>query len=108
MIKVVNKYKHKPTDDDVYIGRGSHLGNPYTSIKHKHTKAQEVCNSREESVAKYEAYINQKIKEKDLQICRSLNEIYKKAKNGNVNLVCFCSPKLCHGDIVKKIVESKL
>lgn len=27
MINVVNKYKHQPTDNDVYIGRGSPLGN---------------------------------------------------------------------------------
>jgi hypothetical protein len=32
MITVVNKYKHTPTENDVYIGRGSALGNPFTSI----------------------------------------------------------------------------
>jgi len=39
MITVVNKYKHVPTRDDVYIGRGSILGNPYSSIKDRDTKA---------------------------------------------------------------------
>lgn len=34
---VVNKYKE---DFDVYIGRGSKWGNPYTHIKDKTTKAE--------------------------------------------------------------------
>jgi hypothetical protein len=33
MITVVNKYKHISGDNDVYIGCGSVLGNPFTSIK---------------------------------------------------------------------------
>ena len=28
MMRVVNKHSHKPTDNDVYCGRGSALGNP--------------------------------------------------------------------------------
>lgn len=50
MIYVVNKHKHTPTETDVYIGRGSDLGNPYTSIKDGKTKARYVVDSREESV----------------------------------------------------------
>jgi len=30
------------------------------------------------------------------------------AKTGDVNLVCFCKPKACHGDIIKKLIEEKL
>ena len=30
MINVVNKYKHQPTDNDIYCARGSVLGNPFT------------------------------------------------------------------------------
>lgn len=45
---------------------------------------------------------------KDKKICDELNKIWKLAKNENVNLVCFCKPKDCHGDIIKKLIESKL
>ena len=109
MIQVVNKYKFDPSDKiSFYIGRGSALGNPFTSIKDKITKAQYVCDSREESVSNYESYLIEKIKVKDKSICDALNEIYLKAKCGDVYLVCFCAPKSCHGDIIKKIVDEKL
>jgi hypothetical protein len=108
VIHVVSKYKHKPTDNDFYIGRGSPLGNPYTSIKDRKTKAEYVCDSRDESIERYEIYINEQIKNKNKDICSVLNNIYLKALTGDVYLVCFCHPKSCHGDIIKKIVEEKI
>lgn len=105
MITVVNKYKHTPTENDVYIGRGSVLGNPFTSIKDKQTKAEFICDSREESVESFRKYIEEKIASKDKKICDELNKIYKMPQ---VNLVCFCKPKSCHGDIIKTLIESKL
>lgn len=109
MINVVNIHKH-PYDlpEDVYIGRGSPLGNPYTSIQNRKTKAQFVCSSREESVAKFKEYLLRKIEQKDKNICDTLNKIYLLAIKGDVNLVCFCSPKKCHGDVIKEIIEEKL
>jgi len=43
-----------------------------------------------------------KIKKKDKKICDELNRIYNLKE---VNLVCFCKPKSCHGDIIKEIIE---
>ena len=108
MILVVNKHKHSPTENDVYIGRGSILGNPYTSIKGKKTKAKFFCDSREESIKSFEKYIREKIENKDKVVCEELNRIWKLAKEGEVNLVCFCKPKSCHGDVIKNIIEEKL
>lgn len=109
MVNVVNKYKHSPTPNDIYIGRGSALGNPFTSIQTKQTKAKFVCESREESVSSFKKYIERKVAEKDVEICKALNNIYYLAKHEKeVNLVCFCKPKACHGDIIKSLVESKL
>lgn len=51
MITVVNKYRHKPTPLDVYIGRGSVLGNKFTHIKDRSTKASVIVNTRQESIA---------------------------------------------------------
>lgn len=108
MITIVNKHTHKPTVNDFYIGRGSPLGNPYTSMKTK-TKAQFRCETREESVNQYEKYILEKVRIKDKQICDMLNKIYLAAKQKkDVYLVCFCAPKLCHGNVIKKIIEKKL
>lgn len=104
MITVVNKYKHTSTENDVYIGRGSVLGNPYTSTKDKVTKAEFICDSREESVESFRQYLVLKIAEKDKKICNELNRIYKMKE---VSLVCFCKPKSCHGDIIKELIEDK-
>jgi len=94
MITVVNKYKHVPTRDDVYIGRGSILGNPYSSIKDRDTKATVICDTREESVSKYRQHLKLAIEDKIIPITDELNRIYKLAKAGDVNLVCFLLPKI--------------
>ncbi len=106
MITVVNKYKHTPTEFDFYIGRGSALGNPFTSIKDRKTKADFICDSREESIEKYKDYLIQKIYEKAPVITNELNKIWKANKNNDVFLVCYCSPKSCHGDVIKKAIEN--
>jgi len=108
VISVINKYKHTPSSIDVYIGRGSALGNPYTGSKSvKNTKAEYQCDTREVAIAKYEEYLKLAISENNRYICDELNKIWSKAKSGDVNLVCFCKPKACHGDIIKKLIEAK-
>jgi len=107
MIIVVNKYKHVKTDNDVFIGRGSPLGNPFTHRDIETTKALVKCNTREEAISKYEEYLREAIKNKHKSICDELNRLWLAAKDGDVNLVCFCKPKSCHGDIIKKVLEEK-
>ena len=107
-IKVVNKSVHAPTDSDVYIGRGSNLGNPYTSKDLGKTKAEFQATNKEESLNSYKDYLNQKIKSGNNIICDELNKIYLMSLKGDVNLVCYCAPKGCHGDIIKGIVTAKL
>lgn len=106
MIHVVNKYKHISSKNDIYIGRGSVLGNPFTSIKDRKTKAEFICNSSEESISSFDYFLREKIKKKDKSVCDELNRIYKLAETEDVFLVCFCKPKNCHGDIIKNIVDS--
>lgn len=108
MINVVNKYKHTPGPNDFYIGRGSALGNPFTSIKDRKTKAEFVCESREESVEAFREYLTDNIAVKNPEITNALNKIWLKAKKGDLNLVCYCKPKSCHGDVSKEFVEEKL
>ena len=105
MITVVNKYKHTPTKNDIYIGRGSILGNPFTSIKDRNTLAKFVCDSREESINSFELFLRKEIKNKNKEICKELNRLWKLNQTENINLVCFCKPKTCHGDIIKKIID---
>lgn len=107
-IKVVNKYKHTPTPNDIYVGRGSALGNPYTCKALHKTKAKYQANSREDSIGKYEIYLRNCISSKDAKVCAEMNRIYKAAVNGEVNLVCYCAPNPCHADVIKKIIDDKI
>lgn len=110
MIYVVNKYRHSNTnrDRDIYIGRGSPLGNPYTSIKGRQTKALYTCDNREESIQKYREYLEEQIRINNREIADALNKVWKLARTGDVYLVCFCAPKPCHGDVIKELVSQRL
>lgn len=90
VIKVVNLNK---SPYDVYIGRGSKWGNPYT---HKEgTLAEFIVPTREEAIAKYQEYLINKP-----ELFSQLPELKGKV------LGCFCKPKSCHGDILKQLCES--
>ena len=91
MTKVVNKYKESY---DVYIGRGSKWGNPFTHIKDKKTKAEFIVDTREQALESYREWIlNQP------QLLKDLHELKGKT------LVCFCKPKECHGDVLVELVN---
>ena len=89
MCKVVHCKKEKY---DVYIGRPSKFGNPYS---HKEdTIAKFKVETREESIEKYEDYLLQ-----NEELMLSLPELKYKT------LGCWCKPLSCHGDILKKYVD---
>lgn len=77
---------------DVYIGRPSKWGNPFSHKKG--TAAQYKVSSREEAIQKYREWIvNQPHLMYDL--------IELKGKT----LGCWCKPKACHGDVLKELVK---
>lgn len=81
---------------DIYIGRGSKWGCPYTIIKDRPTLAKEIVDSKEEALSKYKEYVlgNQELMD-------SLDELEGKT------LGCFCKPKKCHGDILLELLTMK-
>lgn len=106
MIKVVNKHYHRATNHDIAIHRGTALGNVFSHLPNSRAKYQ--VETRDEAVDRFEVYINEMIRVKDPKICFALNEIYRAALRGNVNLVCFCRPARCHGEVIQKIIEKKI
>jgi len=100
-ITVVNKRTHKPTANDVYIGRPSVLGNPFTHIADKRTLAQYVVGSREQAVQMYREYFLKQIKE-NKAFRTAFVDLIGKCQYHDVNLVCWCAPQSCHGDILKE------
>lgn len=104
-INVVNIKNHTPTDYDVYIARPSILGNPYSHKKE--SIAEIIVDKRDDAIKLYKEhfYNNVDKKEYKTELDKIIN-IYK--QYGKVNLVCFCKPKGCHGDIIKSYLESIL
>lgn len=109
-INVVNKYKHKATSHDFYCGRGKNsvLGNPYTDIKDKKTKAEFIVDSREEAIIKHKQdFLKQITWNKDIQ--KEINKMLFHLKgNGVINLVCYCAPKSCHCDNIKEYLLERI
>ena len=70
----------------MYIGRGSKWGNPYVIGKD---------GNRDEVIEKYRLYI-----ERTPELLCAISELKGK------NLVCFCKPQRCHGDILLKRASS--
>jgi hypothetical protein len=80
---------------DIYCGRGSKWGNPYTHIKDKQTKAIFIVKTRKEAIEKYREYI---LNRPDL--LQDLIELKDK------RLGCYCKPKhSCHCDILVELIE---
>ena len=78
----------KRSDYDVYIGRPSKFGNPYSIGKD---------GSRSQVIKKYKEYLLSNPK---------LLEDCKKELKGKV-LGCWCKPYPCHGDILAEIANSE-
>ena len=87
---VVNRAKK---NCDVYIGRPSKWGNPFSH--QEDTLAQYKVDTKEEAIQKYNEFV------------RSNPEFMKEIKRelkGKV-LGCFCSPSLCHGHVLAWIAN---
>lgn len=78
---------HKREPHDVYIGRPSKWGNPYTIGPD---------GGRAEVIEKYRKYVTGS---KRLMSC--LHELKGK------RLGCFCAPKPCHGDVLKELADGQ-
>lgn len=83
MTKVVHCKREKY---DVYIGRPSKWGNPFSIGKD---------GTREEVIKKYKKWIL-----KQPKLMNILNELKDKI------LGCFCHPKQCHGDVLIQLIEN--
>ena len=87
--RVLNQKKDKiDWTTSVFIGRPSKWGNPYRV---------DVDGSRTEVIALYESYIKS-----NRRLVNDLSELHGK------NLVCFCSPKVCHGDVLLRLANPEL
>ncbi len=97
---VVNKHTHTPTDKDVYIGRPSIFGNPFTHLTGA-TKAVYLLSSREACLREYHQWLYRNIDPNadGMMYNQALVDAILALPDDAV-LVCWCKPLTCHGDIL--------
>lgn len=62
-------------------------------------------SQRTEAIAQYRRYLWQKIEKDDYSIYTAITRIADMVRRGeSVQLGCWCSPRACHGDVVKEAV----
>lgn len=95
MITVV----HCKRESSEYVGRPSPLGNPF--ILHNEEDRMLV-------IRQYEKWLIKKIRNKDARVITELRRLRRIAEKGELKLGCWCSPKPCHADVIKKILERRI
>lgn len=92
MPRVLNKYRDEIPEGAVYIGRPSKWGNPFVLRN---------PNNREQVIRLYKHWMMKRMEE-DSSL---LEEI--KTELGGKDLVCFCAPHACHGDVLIKLANGE-
>jgi len=91
MPKVYNKRDKNIPPDAVYVGRPTKWGNPFVIGKY---------GDRDEVIRKYRSYILDRYLDEKDPIAREMVELTGR------DLVCWCSPKPCHADVLLEIANS--
>lgn len=87
MIKVYNKRRPREIPNGaIYVGRPTKWGNPYKASKTK---------SRQQAIDEFEAYAKERIE----------NEPDWLTPLAGKNLVCWCAPLPCHGDVLLRMAN---
>lgn len=85
-MRVLNKYRDAVPSGTVYIGRPSKWGNPFVIGKD---------GTRAEVIAKYRAWL----------AARPALVSAAKRELAGKDLLCYCAPAACHGDVLIEAVN---
>ena len=89
-MKLLNKHKATPEElqTAIYIGRGSPLGNPYVIGVH---------GDRLTVITMYRPYLARELIRRNPKIENAFRSLTPSS-----NLLCFCTPKPCHGAVIEE------
>jgi|ERR1035437_3847674 hypothetical protein len=88
------RYHDEPNSE--YMGRGSVLGNPIPIT---------TTTSRDYVCDQYEIYLYDKVKNHNITVINELKRLHKKGtEQGYLKLGCFCVPKRCHVESIRKFL----
>ena len=94
MIIVGNK-KHDARG--IYVGRPSPLGNPF---------AMQGEATRAEVIRDYEDWLAEQLLDPSSEASIEIHRLAALARKQDNCLLCFCAPKACHADIIKRTIEA--
>lgn len=90
-MEILNKHIAGTPPDAVYIGRGSPMGN---------LKVIGKDGTRAEVIDWYKGWLFDRLIERDEKVEKAF-----RALNADSRLLCFCSPRPCHGEVIVKYWE---
>ncbi len=94
MITVGNKQRGAK---GIYVGRPSPLGNPF-AMQGEATRAQVIRD--------YEAWLAEQLRDQQSPASIEMRRLAALARKQDLCLVCFCAPKACHADSIKRTIEA--
>ena len=94
MITVGNKHHGAK---GIYVGRPSPLGNPF---------AMQGEATRAHAIRDYEAWLAEQLLDPCSPASIELHRLAALARKQDICLVCFCAPKACHANIIKRTIEA--
>lgn len=98
MLLVKSKVVHcKIENYNVYIGRPSKWGNPFTHKQDGKTLAKYIVEDRDAAVNAYREWITNG---EGKHLIDDLHEL----KGGKI-LGCWCKPQACHGDVLLELLD---
>ena len=97
MLRVVNlrNYKLYPNEVLIKVDRSSVLGNPF--FMKEESQRNKVCDE-------YETYFQKQVVENP-KFLNELKRIAVIAREKDIALACWCFPKRCHAEVIKKYVD---
>jgi hypothetical protein len=103
-IAVTNKSQPQPIGYSIiYIGRGSVFGNPFVMQNQTIRERERVCD---QYLIHLKAQWKLAQQGNENELAMGIVELAKRVKQGErIALQCFCAPKQCHGDTLKKTIE---
>jgi Domain of unknown function (DUF4326) len=81
----------------IYVGRPSALGNPF---------AMQGEATRPQVIRDYEEWLAEQLLDPKSPASREIHRLADLARKQDLCLVCWCAPKACHGDIIKRTIEA--
>jgi Domain of unknown function (DUF4326) len=100
LIAILILNKRRAGSRGEYVGRPSPLGNPF-KLEHE--------SDRDGVISRYEVWLRERIAARDKRVCDELNRLYVIARDiGLLELVCWCAPKRCHAEVIRKVLLEAL